>query len=69
MTTLIVQLCALCAMSTLMENALCTSRIKGTLHVIWGMLMMKTTLGHLLALGESLSQQRTLQGIFECLIK
>lgn len=69
MMTLIAHLCALCAMGALLENLLCTSRLKDALHAVIGLLMLRTALVDMAALGERLGQQNSLQGYFNCLIK
>lgn len=69
MMTLIARLCALCAMSALMQMILPESGAKGSLRVICGLLMQYLTLSGLRLLGSELAAQADLMGIFACLMK
>ena len=69
MITLIAQLCALCAMSALVQMTAPEPSARGTLRMICGLLMQLLTLSGLRALGTELAAQRDLMGIFACLMK
>ena len=67
--TLIAQLCALCAMSALVQMTAAEPSARGSLRMICGLLMQMLTLSGLRALGAELAAQRDLLGIFACLMK
>ena len=69
MITLIAQLCALCAMSALVQMTAAEPSARGCLRMICGLLMQMLTLSGLRALGAELAAQRDLMGIFACLMK
>lgn len=69
MITLIAQLCALCAMSALVQMTAAEPSARGSLRMICGLLMQMLTLFGLRALGAELAAQRDLMGIFACLMK
>lgn len=69
MITLIAQLCALCAMSALVQMTAADTTARGSLRMICGLLMQLLTLSGLRALGAELAAQRDLMGIFACLMK
>ena len=68
MMTLITRLCALCAMSALMQMALPEHRLKSGFHMICGLLMLRLTIAQLQEIGVQLTQQRDLAGLFSCLM-
>lgn len=69
MMTLITRLCALCAMSALMQMAIAEQKAKGSIRMICGLLMLRLTLTQLKMMGEQLAQQTDLRGIFDCLMR
>ena len=69
MITLIAQLCALCAMSALVQMTAADAPARGSLRMICGLLMQLLTLSGLRALGVALASQRDLMGIFACLMR
>ena len=69
MITLIAQLCALCAMSALVQMTAAEPSARGSLRMICGLLMQMLTLSGLRALGAELAAQRDLMGIFACRMK
>ena len=69
MITLIAQLCALCAMSALVQMTTEDPMARGGLRMICGLLMQLLTLSGLSRLGGELAAQRDLAGIFSCLMK
>ena len=69
MITLIAQLCALCAMSALVQMTAAEPSARGSLRMICGLLMQMLTHFGLRALGAELAAQRDLMGIFACLMK
>ena len=69
MITLIAQLCALCAMSALVQMTAAEPSARGSLRMICWLLMQMLTLSGLRALGAELAAQRDLLGIFACLMK
>ena len=69
MMTLIAQLCALCAMSALLQMTVPDQTARGSLRMICGLLMQLLTLSGLRALGMELAAQRDLMGIFACLMR
>ena len=69
MITLSAQLCALCAMSALVQMTAPEPSARGSLRMICGLLMQMLTLSGLRALGAELAAQRDLMGIFACLMK
>ena len=69
MMSLIAQLCALCAMSALVQMVLPDHGAKGSLRVICGLMMQYLTLSGLKNLGVELAAQQDLAGILSCLMK
>ena len=69
MITLIAQLCALCAMSALVQMIAADTPARGGLRMICGLLMQLLTLSGLRTLGAELAAQRDLMGIFACLMR
>ena len=67
--TLIARLCALCAMSALLQMTVPDQTARGSLRMICGLLMQLLTLSGLSRLGGELAAQRDLAGIFSCLMK
>ena len=69
MMTLIAQLCALCAMSALMQMAVPDGRYRGGLKLICGLLMLKLTLSGAQRLLGALASEGDLTRIFETLLQ
>lgn len=69
MMTLMARLCALCAMSALMQLVIPPSRGRSGLRMICGMLMLHLTLKGMAQLAADLTAQRSLSGILESLMK
>lgn len=69
MITLIIRLCALCAVSSLMELASTGMMLKETLRLICGMIMLTVTVYQFKAVTIELMQQQELMGIFECIMR
>lgn len=69
MVTLIIRLCAICAASTLLEMAAIGSKMKDSLRVICGMIMLAVTIAQIKSIADSLTQQMDLLSFFECLIR
>ena len=67
--TLIAQLCALCAMSALMQMAVPEGRFRGGLRLICGLLMLHLTLSSARSLLSSLVFSDDLTRIFETLLQ
>lgn len=67
--SLIVRLCAVCAVCSLMELALTGSKLKGGLRLIGGMVMLSITAAHVQSIAAAIAQQTDLLGVFECLMR
>lgn len=67
--TLIIRLCVLCAVSSLMEMVVSGTSLKERMRLICGLLMLKMTLSEICSLGNLLTGQKELSGIFRCLIR
>ena len=68
MMTWVLRLCALCAMSALMQTALPDTRDKGSIRLICGLLMLRLTLERIHEIGEQLLLQTELSGLFSCIM-
>ena len=69
MMTLMKRLCALCAVSALMQMTMPKGKNKAGLHIICGLLMLRLTLTQLQEIGDSLRHQEDIMGFFECLMR
>ncbi|MDO5379221.1 MAG: hypothetical protein Q4G52_12900 [Clostridia bacterium] len=69
MMTLISRLCALCAMSALMQLVLPEKQAKGGLRVICGMLMLELTLSGVRDIAGALSGETDLMALLEGLMR
>ena len=69
MMTLISRLCALCAMSALMQLVLPEKQAKGSLRVICGMLMLELTLSGVRDIAGALSGETDLMAFLEGLMR
>ena len=67
--TLVARLCALCAMSALIQLALGDARTAGSLRMIGGLLMIHLVISGGYDLSRQLSVQRDLGSIFELLMQ
>lgn len=67
--TLISRLCALCAMSALMQLVLPDKQARGSLRVICGMLMLELTLSGAQELAGALSGEKSLMSLLEGLMR
>lgn len=67
--TLIGQLCALCAMSALMQMIVPEGRWRGGLRIICGLLMLRLTLSGAQKLIDALVLEGDLARIFELLLQ
>ena len=67
--TMVAQLCALCAMSALMQMAVQEGRFRSGLRLICGLLMLHLTLSKAGSLLASLTSQEDLVRIFEALLQ
>ena len=67
--TLVARLCALCAMSALMQMAVPEGRFRGGLRLVCGLLMLRLTLSGAAELTAALSRGGDLSGIFETLLQ
>lgn len=67
--TLIARLCALCAMSALMQMAVPEGRWRGALRVVCGLLMLRLTISGARELAASLTSGDDLARIFEALLQ
>lgn len=67
--TLMARLCALCAVSALMQMALPEDGRQGSLRMICGLLMLHLTLSGMQGLCAEIAAQRDLMRIFEILMK
>jgi len=68
MITWIGKLCALCAMSTLMQLALPDPDAKGSVRMISGLLMLRLTILTIAEFGAALSGQTDISAIFHSLM-
>ena len=69
MLTLVARLCALCAVSALIQLALGDTRPAGSLRMIGGLLMLHLVISGGYTLSVQLSAQRDLRSIFELLMQ
>lgn len=69
MMTMIIRLCLLSAVSSLMEMTVSKDSYKMRMRMICGLLMMRLFLSELTSLGVSLSEQKSLSGILNTLIR
>lgn len=69
MMTMIIRLCLLSAVSSLMEMTVSKDSYKMRMRMICGLLMMRLLLSELTALGVSLTEQKSLSGILNTLIR
>ena len=69
MMTLTARLCAMCAVSALLQLALPDGRMRGGLRVVSGLLMLRLTLGGAAALMGELDGQRDLAAMLESLMR
>ena len=67
--TMVAQLCALCAMSALMQMAVQEGRFRSGLRLICGLLMLHLTFSRAAELLSSLSSGEDLMRIFEALLQ
>lgn len=67
--TMVAQLCALCAMSALMQMAVQEGRFRGGLRLICGLLMLHLTFSRAGTLLSSLTSGEDLMRIFETLLQ
>ena len=67
--TMVAQLCALCAMSALMQMAVQEGRFRGGLRLICWLLMLHLTFSRAAELLSSLSSGEDLMRIFEALLQ
>lgn len=69
MMTLMAQLCALCAVSALVQMVLPEDGRQGSLRMIGGLLMLHLTLSGLQRLCGEIAAQQDLAHVFEILMK
>ena len=69
MMTLMARLCALCALTAMIQMAIGESEAKGSLRMIGGLLMLHLTLSGAYELLISLEQAASVEAILECLMK
>ena len=69
MMTLMARLCALCALTAMIQMALGESEAKGSLRMIGGLLMLHLTLSGAYELLTSLEQAASVEAILDCLMK
>ena len=69
MMSLMARLCALCALSAVIQMALGESDAKGSLRMIGGLLMLYLTLSGARDLLESLSVEESLVAILKCMMQ
>lgn len=69
MMTMIIRLCLLSAVSSLMEMIVSKDSYRMRMRLICGLLMMRLLLSEMIALGISLSEQKSLSGILNTLIR
>lgn len=67
--TLVARLCALCAMSAVMQMAVPEGKYRGGLKLVCGLLMLRLTLSGAAELTRALSQGGDLSRIFETLLQ
>ena len=67
--TMVAQLCALCAMSALMQMAVQEGRFRSGLRLICGLLMLHLTFSRGANLISSLTSEQDLMRIFETLLQ
>ena len=67
--TMIIRLCLLSAVSSLMEMIVSKDSYRMRMRLICGLLMMRLLLSEMIALGISLSEQKSLSGILNTLIR
>ena len=69
MMTMIIRLCLLSAVSSLMEMIVSKDSYRMRMRLICGLLMMRLLLSEMIALGISLSEQKSRSGILNTLIR
>ena len=69
MMTLMARLCALCALTAIIQMALGESDTKGSLRMIGGLLMLHLTLDGIYTLWTALSQATSVEAILDCMMK
>ncbi len=69
MMTLMARLCALCALTAMIQMAIGESEAKGSLRMIGGLLMLHLTLSGAYELLISLEQAASVEAILDCLMK
>lgn len=69
MMTLMARLCALCALTAMIQMALGENDAKGSLRMIGGLLMLHLTLCGALELLTALKQAASVEAILDCLMK
>ena len=69
MMSLMARLCALCALSAVIQMALGESDAKGSMRMIGGLLMLHLTLNGAHDLWEALSQAASVEAILACMMK
>lgn len=69
MMTMIIRLCLLSAVSSLMEMIVSKDSYRMRMRLICGLLMMRLLLSEMIALGISLTEQKSLSGILNTLIR
>ena len=69
MMSLMARLCALCALSAVIQMALGESDAKGSLRMIGGLLMLYLTLSGVRDLLASLSEAASVEVILKCLMQ
>ena len=69
MMTLMARLCALCALTAMIQRAIGESEAKGSLRMIGGLLMLHLTLSGAYELLISLEQAASVEAILDCLMK
>lgn len=69
MMSLMARLCALCALTAIIQMALGESDAKGSLRMIGGLLMLHLTLDGLYNLWTALAQATSVEAILDCMMK
>ena len=69
MMTMIIRLCLLSAVSSLMEMIVSKDSYRMRMRLICGLLMMRLLLSEMIALGISLTEQKSRSGILNTLIR
>ena len=69
MMTLMARLCALCALTAMIQMAIGESEAKGSLRMIGGLLMLHLTLSGAYELLISLEQAASVEAMLDCLMK